>query len=79
MSWVEEHNSLCKEFEFEDFRMAFAFMTIIADIAEDHQHHPKMINEYNKVRFELCTHDAGNTITDKDVKLAEAIDLIYNS
>jgi 4a-hydroxytetrahydrobiopterin dehydratase len=32
---------------------------------------------YNKVDIELTTHDAGNTITERDHKLADRIDEIY--
>jgi 4a-hydroxytetrahydrobiopterin dehydratase len=31
-------------------------------------------NVYNKVEFELSTHDAGDKVTAKDHKLAKAID-----
>ncbi|NCP85611.1 MAG: pterin-4-alpha-carbinolamine dehydratase, partial [Bacteroidetes bacterium] len=44
--------------------------------AEQQGHHPNWSNVYNKVEFELTTHDEGNTITAKDRKLAEAIDKI---
>ncbi|MBS9523541.1 4a-hydroxytetrahydrobiopterin dehydratase [Litoribacter ruber] len=72
--WAEENNRLRKSFEFKDFQEAFAFMTRVAFLAEQHQHHPNWSNVYNKVDIELTTHDAGNTVTDKDRKLAEAID-----
>ena len=74
--WAEENNRLKKTFEFKDFQEAFAFMTRVAFLAEQHQHHPNWSNVYNKVEIELTTHDAGNTVTDKDHKLAEAIDKI---
>jgi len=74
--WKEEDNKLKKEFQFKDFIEAFAFMTKVAFLAEKHDHHPNWSNVYNKVQIELCTHDAGNTITSKDRKLAEAIDHI---
>ncbi|HSJ68670.1 MAG TPA: 4a-hydroxytetrahydrobiopterin dehydratase [Anditalea sp.] len=74
--WAEDNNKLKKTFEFKDFQEAFAFMTRIAFLAESHNHHPNWSNVYNKVFIELTTHDAGNTITDKDRKLAEAIDKI---
>jgi 4a-hydroxytetrahydrobiopterin dehydratase len=32
------------------------------------------VNTYNKVEIWLCTHDAGNAITQRDEDLAEAID-----
>jgi len=74
--WAEDNNKLKKTFEFKNFQEAFAFMTRIAFLAESHNHHPNWSNVYNKVFIELTTHDAGNTVTDKDRKLAEAIDKI---
>jgi len=72
--WKEKDNKLTRTFEFENFVEAFAFMTKVAFAAEAHQHHPNWSNVYNKVIIELTTHDAGNTITEKDRKLAKAID-----
>jgi len=74
--WAEDNNKLKKTFEFQDFQEAFAFMTRVAFLAESQNHHPNWSNVYNKVFIELTTHDAGNTITEKDRKLAEAIDKI---
>ena len=72
--WQEQDNKLVRDFQFADFSEAFAFMTRVALAAEKMDHHPWWSNVYNKVRIELTTHDKGNTITDKDRKLAEAID-----
>ncbi|PSL04454.1 4a-hydroxytetrahydrobiopterin dehydratase [Cecembia rubra] len=72
--WIEENNRLKKTFTFKDFQEAFAFMTRVAFLAEAHNHHPNWSNVYNSVTIELTTHDAGNVITEKDRKLAEAID-----
>ena len=44
---------------------------------EKHNHHPNWCNVYNKVEIHLCTHDAGDTITDRDRKLAAAIDKLH--
>ncbi len=72
--WIEENNYLSKEFVFKDFKEAFSFMTMVALVAEKMNHHPLWTNVYNKVIIQLNTHDAGNVVTDKDRKLAEAID-----
>jgi len=72
--WIEKNNVLRAEFEFEDFKSAFAFMTKVAMEAECMDHHPNWSNVYNKVIIELSTHDAGNVVTDKDHQLAKAID-----
>ncbi|MEO9869774.1 4a-hydroxytetrahydrobiopterin dehydratase [Ekhidna sp.] len=76
MSWKEEDNKLKKTFEFSDFVEAFGFMSKVAIIAEKMNHHPNWSNVYNKVSFELNTHDAGDIVTEKDHKLAEAIDAL---
>ncbi len=49
-------------------------MSQVAILAEKHNHHPNWSNVYNQVTIRLNTHDAGDIITDKDYKLAEAID-----
>lgn len=74
--WKEENNCLKKTFTFKDFKQAFAFMTQVALIAEKQDHHPNWSNIYNTVSIELSTHDAGNVVTDKDRKLAKAIDTL---
>ncbi len=74
--WIEENHKLKKTFQFKDFVEAFSFMTKVALIAEKMNHHPEWSNVYNRVSIELSTHDAGNVITDKDHKLAAAIDQI---
>ena len=73
MKWKEENNELVTQLKFEDFIEAFAFMTEVAIKAEKMNHHPTWSNTDNKVEIRLSTHDAGNTITDKDRKLAESI------
>lgn len=72
--WEEKKNQLYRSFEFKDFKEAFAFMTKVALVAEKMDHHPNWTNVYNKVEIYLSTHDAGDVITDKDHKLAKAID-----
>lgn len=76
--WTEKNNQLQKSFQFKDFTRAFSFMTRVAFAAEKMNHHPNWSNVYNRVEIALCTHDAGNTVTDKDQKLAKLIDDIYS-
>ena len=72
--WKEENNKLYKLFTFKNFAEAFSFMTRVALVAEKMDHHPLWTNVYNKVEIWLSTHDAGDTVTEKDRKLASAID-----
>ena len=76
MAWEEKENSLYRKFTFKDFNEAFAFMTRVALIAEKMDHHPKWTNVWNTVEVWLSTHDAGNTVTDRDRKLAQRIDAL---
>lgn len=77
MAWTEADNALHREFTFKDFTEAFGFMTRVAFAAEAAGHHPEWSNVYNRVSIRLTTHDAGNTVTDKDRNLAAVIDDIY--
>lgn len=72
--WLEQNNKLYRAFEFKNFAEAFSFMTKVAALAEEQDHHPTWTNTYNKVEIWLNTHDAGDKITQKDEDLAEAID-----
>ena len=72
--WSEIDNSLYQKFEFKNFSEAFAFMTRVALAAEKMDHHPRWTNVYNTVEIWLNTHDAGNTVTERDRKLADKID-----
>jgi 4a-hydroxytetrahydrobiopterin dehydratase len=75
--WQNKDGALYRRIDFKDFVEAFSFMAAVAKVAEEQNHHPKWLNEYNKVEIWLSSHDAGNKITDKDRKLAAAIDSIY--
>ena len=72
--WEEDQHQLVRKFQFRDFMEAFGFMMKVAMLAEKMDHHPYWSNEYNQVEIRLSTHDAGNIITDKDRRLAAAID-----
>jgi len=75
--WSETNgrDAITKKFVFKDFSQAFGFMTRVALVAEKMDHHPEWVNVYKTVDVTLSTHDAGG-LTDRDVKLAEAMDKI---
>ena len=77
--WQETNNQLKSSFKFKNFIDAFAFMTKVAFAAEKLSHHPNWSNVYNQVDIVLTTHDAGNTVTEKDWQLAKKIDEIYGN
>ncbi|HAD14469.1 MAG TPA: pterin-4-alpha-carbinolamine dehydratase [Saprospirales bacterium] len=75
--WQESNQKLQASFLFQNFAEAFAFMTEVALIAEKMDHHPEWSNVWNRVDIQLCTHSAGNKITEKDRRLAAAIDEVF--
>ncbi len=74
--WNEKNNQLVRSFRFADLNEAFAFMTRVALIAEKMDHHPNWSNSYNTVEIRLSSHDAGDVVTERDRKLAAAIDAL---
>jgi len=74
-NWQLKSNQIVREYKFKDFIEAFGFMTKVALLAQQANHHPEWSNVYNKVKICLTTHDAGG-ITQKDIELALAIEKI---
>ncbi|MBA2278940.1 4a-hydroxytetrahydrobiopterin dehydratase [Candidatus Saccharibacteria bacterium] len=74
--WKKQNNQLYKEFSFKDFDAAFAFMVEVAKVAQRLNHHPRWLNEWNKVQFWLYSHSAG-AITPQDEALAGEIDMVF--
>ncbi|MEM9227624.1 MAG: 4a-hydroxytetrahydrobiopterin dehydratase, partial [Verrucomicrobiota bacterium] len=70
-------DKLKKSFQFKDFTEALGFIVRVGVAAEKHNHHPELFNVYNKVTIALNTHDAGGKVTQKDIKLAQAIEQLH--
>jgi len=76
MKWEETPDGLVREFGFKTYVETFGFAAQIALVAQRLNHHPKLIVEYNKLRVETLSHDVGGKITERDHKLAAAIDAL---
>lgn len=74
--WQETKHGLYKQFNFENFKEAWAFMERVAELAEEFQHHPRWENEWSVVQIWLITHDGGKKVTDKDRQMAKVIDAL---
>lgn len=72
--WQKTKHGLYKQFNFENFKQAWAFMGKVAELSETMQHHPRWENEWSVVQIWLITHDKGSNITDVDHLMADAID-----
>ena len=73
--WIYYDNALHAEFEFGNFKDCFSAMSRIAFECEALNHHPDWSNTYNVLTITLSTHSA-NGVTEKDFKLAKAIEAI---
>ena len=73
-SWQLDGSKLLKAYRFKDFKAALAFINLAGAIAEEQGHHPEIHNVWNQVTLRLCTHDAGNQVTEKDLTLARALE-----
>ena len=71
--WELKDTNLEKAYVFKNFSEALAFIVQVGCLSEQQNHHSEIWNVYNKVTLRLSTHDAGG-VTDKDFKLAMAID-----
>lgn len=72
--WEWSDNALRKTVQFGSFKAAMGFLVRLAFEAEAMNHHPELTNVYNRVDVSLTTHDAGNTVTEKDLELARRIE-----
>lgn len=73
--WNEQNNALEKEFHFDDFASALAFVNKVGAAAERANHHPDIQLGWGRVHVSLTTHSEGG-VTKKDHDLAGEIDKI---
>ncbi len=71
--WRRDGEQLYREYNFETFKIALAFVNRVADVAEWMNHHPDiLIHSWSKVRLTVTTHDTGG-LTKKDFDLAKQV------
>ena len=73
--WEVQGVRIKREWQFSNFVEAFGFITKVAMLSERMNHHPEWSNVYSSVIIELTTHDLGG-LTDRDIQLAKAINLL---
>mmetsp|Transcript_10795 Transcript_10795/g.14819 ORF Transcript_10795/g.14819 Transcript_10795/m.14819 type:complete len:101 (+) Transcript_10795:54-356(+) len=74
---VEGRDAIQRTFVFKDFKSAFYFMKLVADVAESMDHHPEWFNVYNRVEVVLATHDVGG-LSQNDIDLAKRMDHLFS-
>ncbi len=74
--WAIVNAAIERTFLFADFKQALGFIVQVGVLAEQADHHPEILNVYNKVVIRLNTHSA-NAITSKDIDLATNINALH--
>lgn len=77
--WTYDHHRLTKTFTFGSFAEAISFVVRLAFEAEAQHHHPDLRNVYNRVEINLSTHEAGDRVTERDIRLARAIEALQRA
>lgn len=72
---TQQRDIIQRNFVFKDFDIAWEFMSQVANVAKEMDHHPEWFNVYNRVNVVLSTHDAKG-LSEKDFKLAKRMNEI---
>ena len=74
LSWEREGDEIVRDWKFENFAEAIAFVNRVAEAAEEANHHPDIfVHGWNKVRLALTNHSAGG-LSDPDFEMAKVFD-----
>jgi len=72
--WERDGDEIVREWKFDDFAAAMAFVNRVAERAEEANHHPDiLLHGWNKVRLSLTNHSAGG-LTEQDFVMAAQFD-----
>lgn len=71
--WDLAGTEIRKLYTFDSFKSAMAFVNRVATLADEMDHHPDALIQYNKVTLTLMSHDSGG-LTERDFRLAGKID-----
>jgi 4a-hydroxytetrahydrobiopterin dehydratase len=70
--WSRAGDSITATVELADFRGSMLYTGAVAYLAEEANHHPDVLIQWNKVTLTLSTHSAGG-LTSADFALAKKI------
>jgi 4a-hydroxytetrahydrobiopterin dehydratase len=73
--WAHVGDSIRRTVTKADFRAAMLYVGAVAYLAEEANHHPDILIQWNKVTLTLSTHSAGG-LTAKDFALARTVDAL---
>ena len=74
LAWERDGEEIVREWRFDDFGEAIAFVNRVAEAAEEANHHPDIfVHGWNKVKLSLTNHSAGG-LTEMDFEMAARFD-----
>jgi 4a-hydroxytetrahydrobiopterin dehydratase len=74
--WKREGDEIVRNWKFNDFAEAIAFVNRVAEAAEEANHHPDiLVHGWNNVRLSLTNHQAGG-LTAVDFEMAGKFDSV---
>ncbi|MEM4651591.1 MAG: 4a-hydroxytetrahydrobiopterin dehydratase [Pyrobaculum sp.] len=73
---MQREEAIVFRLKFKKYLDAVEFLRRVAEAAERLNHHPDVELRYVNLALRLTTHDAGNKVTEKDLRLAEEIQKI---
>jgi 4a-hydroxytetrahydrobiopterin dehydratase len=71
--WKLDRDFITKTFEFKTFMAGIKFVSDVARIAEEEEHHPDMHIRYTTITLSIQTHSEGG-VTEWDLGLARRIE-----
>lgn len=70
--WTRDGSAITTTVELADFRASMLYTGAVAYLAEEANHHPDILIQWNRVTLTLSTHSAGG-LTRADMELARRI------
>ena len=75
-AWSGGSDGIERTLELPSFRAAVEAISMVADVAEQLDHHPDLDLRWTRVRIAVVTHSAGG-LTELDLELARRVDALF--
>lgn len=73
--WSEVEGELGKKFKFSNYKLVMEFVNDVMNIAQNQNHHPRIVVNYDTVEIYITDHEAGK-ISDKCYKFIESVNAL---
>ena len=70
--WELTDGEIVRTYDFESYLQGVEFATDVARIADELDHHPRMVIEFRTVTVAVHSHDVGG-ITERDLRFADRL------